>query len=149
MNWDMCSCGGVSSVSPLPKAGSLGPCDSLAESRSHVARCSKGQQAFEALAFLASRTENKVLATVEQRPLWWSEVPCVGAVPSHRQGLALCGAPGPRLAHNGPMPFVPLAEPSVCSQAGESSPVRREHFRQSCRWLAILIDAVHGGSPSR
>ncbi|CAE7660672.1 Pds5a, partial [Symbiodinium pilosum] len=36
------------------------------------------------------------LASVERGPLWWSEVPCTGAVPSHRQGLALCGAPGPQ-----------------------------------------------------
>ncbi|CAE7593276.1 Pds5a [Symbiodinium sp. CCMP2456] len=62
--------------------------------RDQLARC--GRVARIRHPELTWRDVAKVLATLDDCPVWWSEVPCTGAVPSHRQGLALCGAPGPQ-----------------------------------------------------
>ncbi|OLP88562.1 Sister chromatid cohesion protein PDS5-like A [Symbiodinium microadriaticum] len=62
--------------------------------RDQLARC--GHVARIRHPELTWRDVAKVLATLDDCPVWWSEVPCTGAVPSHRQGLALCGAPGPQ-----------------------------------------------------
>ena len=78
-------------------------CGSNAPSGAQLAGCGQGMGHTPTFMRQASCQQvitsglRQVLATLDDCPVWWSEVPCTGAVPSHRQGLALCGAPGPHL----------------------------------------------------